>query len=112
MTILQRTALAAALLAAPMVHAKAVDTMAKQQQCSAIVKSNMSATARKNPAVLKTVKGYFFEYSPSRDTCVEILQYNIRKPGKPHRAQILAYNAVTQQLMEGYDHIFLEDAND
>ena len=61
---------------------------------------------------MKTVKGFFFEYSPIRDTCVEIVQYNIRKQGKPHQVQILAYNAVTQQLMEGYEHIFLEDAND
>lgn len=86
--------------------------MTKQQRCAAIVKANMSATARNKPAVMKTVMGYLFEYSPSRDTCVEVVQYRVQKPGKLHQVQVIAYNAITQQPMEGYKNIFLEDASD
>ncbi len=72
----------------------------------------MSFTARKRPAIFKTVKAYFFEYSPSRDSCIEIVQYKVHNLGQPHQVQILAYNAVTQQPMEGYEHIFLQNADD
>jgi hypothetical protein len=63
--------------------------MAKQQRCAAIVKANMSATARNKPAVMKTVMGYLFEYSPSRDTCVEVVHYRVQESGKPHQVQVM-----------------------
>ena len=72
----------------------------------------MAATARDKPEVMKTVMGYLFEYSPSRDTCVEVIQYRVHDAGKPSQVQVGAYNAITQQPMEGYRHIFLEDAGD
>ena len=112
LTTLQQAAAAVTFLAASAAHAQADDFRAKQQRCAAIVKANMSATARHKPAVMKTVMGFLFEYSPSRDTCVEVVQYRIQKPGKPSHVQVLAYNAVTQQPMEGYKNIFLEDASD
>lgn len=82
--------------------------MQKQQQCSEIVKKDMASTQRDKPEVWATVKTHMFEYSKSRDTCVVIIQYRIPpKAAEPVKIQILAYNAVTMQLMEGYDHIYL-----
>lgn len=112
MTNLHRAAVAVLFLAASTVHAQATDFMLKQQRCAAIVEANMSTTARDKPAVMKTVMGYLFEYSPSHDTCVEVIQYSVRKPGKSHQVQVIAYNAVTQQPMKGYKKVFLEDASD
>ncbi len=87
--------------------------MQKQQQCSDVVKKDMAETERDQPAVFATVKTHMFEYSKSRDTCVLIFQYRIPPKGNdPARIQILAYNAVTMQLMEGYDHIYLIPASE
>jgi hypothetical protein len=87
--------------------------MQKQQQCSDVVKKDMVATERDQPAVFATVKTHMFEYSKSRDTCILIIQYRIPpKANDPAKIQILAYNAVTMQLMEGYDHIYLIPASE
>jgi hypothetical protein len=91
------------------VHAQ----MQKQQQCDAVVKKDMELTRRDKPDVFATVKDYMFEFSKSRDTCVVIIQYRIPPKGSdPAKIQILAYNAVTMQLMEGYDHVYLIPANE
>jgi len=87
--------------------------MQKQQQCDAVVKKDIELTKRDKPDVFATVKNYMFEYSKSRDTCVLIMQYRIPPEGNdPAKIQILAYNAVTMQLMEGYDHIYLIPATE
>jgi len=69
------------------------------------------ATKKQKPAVSKTVAGYLFEYSPSLDTCVMVIQYRVVVDGK-NTIQVLAMNAVTMQPMEGYKNIFLGPAKD
>lgn len=87
--------------------------MQRQQQCSDIVKKDMASTERDKPEVFATVKTYMFEFSKSRDTCVVIIQYRIPPKGtEPAKIQILTYNAVTMQLMEGYDNIYLIPASE
>jgi hypothetical protein len=87
--------------------------MQQQAECSRIVQKNMDATKRDKPEVFATVKTYMFEWSKKSDACVIVVQYRVpAKPPEPAKIQILAMNAVTMQMMEGYQNVYLLPASD
>jgi hypothetical protein len=99
-----RLVLSSLLLLAPAaLHAQ----MAEQENCSELVKKNMTKTKELKPDVYATIKDYTFEWSKSRQSCVMIIQYKVHQSGKPPQVQVTAINAVTVQPMEGYKNIFL-----
>ena len=100
------------VLAALLFATSACAQMQKQQQCTALVKSNIEKTRTTEPNIFATIKTYMFEYSKNHDSCVMIMQYHVNEKGKPQQVQVIAINAVTMQPMEGYKNIFLIPESD
>jgi hypothetical protein len=85
--------------------------MQKQKQCAAVVKANIDKTRTTSPSVYSTIKSYAFEFSKSHDSCVMIIQYNVKSKGS-QMVQVLALNAVTMQSMEGHKNVYLIPVDD
>lgn len=86
--------------------------MLEQSSCSRLVAKNIARTKQERPKVFSTIVHYTFEWSPKHQSCVMVIQYRVREPGKPTEIQVIAVNAVTMQPMEGTKNVFLIPATD